>query len=148
MFKEKKPSEEYRKQIWHSKEYWGGWPFGSFWYTTKVMKGNYHLLAGEHESIIPGEYTNDMLEKPSTLKSLLEYSTEIEQVIKNVSGNKMIVKKEDGTVDIDNTGWNKATWYPAIHDFKTRKFKCIGEETVYSEKTGRIIKMVFEEIKK
>ena len=43
-------------------------------------------------------------------------------------------------------GWTEATWYPATYDLKTRKFKCIGDETVYSEKTGRIIKMVFEEI--
>lgn len=147
IFKEKKPSLEYRKEVWHFNDYWSGLQLGPTIYTTKIKMGNHHLLAGEAENIIPGQYTNDMIEKPSKLKALLEYSTEIEQTVKNISGNRMVVKKADGSIDIDNTGWNKVTWYPAINDFKTRKFKSLGEEIVYSEKTGRIIKMVFEEIR-
>lgn len=93
------------------------------------------MLGTDGQNPTPGSYTNAMLEANNTLKQLLTYSTEMSQTIKN---------RNDNTFSPD--GWTQATWKPAIYDLKTRKFKCIGDETVYSEKTGRIIKMVFEEI--
>ena len=36
--------------------------------------------------------------------------------------------------------------HPAVYDLKTRKFKCVGDRTVYSAKTGKIVYMEFAEI--
>lgn len=145
----KAPSSTYSSLIYSTSNFWNNLKLKSMIIETEVEAGTYHLLAGNHSDIVPGEYTNDMLEEPSVLKAVLEQSAQMSQTVKNTSGNKMIVTTSiGGVMDIDeeNTGWNKATWYPAIYDLKTRKFKCLGEEIVYSEVTGRIIKMAFEEI--
>lgn len=145
----KAPSSTYCSLIYNTNSFWNNLKLKSMIIETEIEAGTYHLLAGNDSDIIPGEYTNDMLEESSVLKSVLEQSAQMAQTVKNTSGNKMIVSTSiGGVMDIDeeNTGWNKATWYPAIYDLKTRKFKCLGEETVYSEVTGRIIKMAFEEI--
>lgn len=148
----KAPSSAYRNLIYTAKDWEGASPFKlqSQVINTKVDDGIYHLLAGDHVDIIPGEYTNAMIENDSTLKSLLEQSAEMAQTEKNPSGNRMRVGTQNASgvfvVDEANTGWNKATWYPAIYDLKTRKFECIGEDTVYSERTGRIIHMSFREL--
>lgn len=145
----KAPSTTYSSLIYGTNSFWNNLKLKSMIIETKIEDGIYHLLAGNDADIVPGEYTNDMLEDPSILKSILEQAAQMSQTVKNTSGNNMIVSTSvGGVMDIDeeNTGWNKATWYPAIYDLKTRKFKCLGEETVYSEVTGRIIKMAFEEI--
>lgn len=144
------PSDDYCNLIYNNRSLWNSLKLNTQTIETKVRAGTYHLLAGNHSSIIPGKYTNDMLENPSEIKALLEQAAQMSQAIKNYNDNKMIVGIPGTyggiTIDSQNTGWNKATWYPAIYDLKTRKFKCLGEQTVYSEVTGRIIKMVFEEI--
>lgn len=145
----KVPSSTYSSLIYSTSNFWNNLKLKSMIIETKFEDGKYHLLAGNDADIVPGEYTNDMLKEPSMLKSLLEQAAQMSQTVKNTSGNYMMVSTSvGGIMDIDEetTGWNKATWYPAIYDLKTRKFKCLGEETVYSEVTGRIIKMEFEEI--
>lgn len=141
----KKPSQKYCELIYNSSNFWNNLTLKSQVVDTKIKSGTYHLLSGNDNSIVPGKYTNEMLDGDSTLKALLEQSTEMSQTIKNTSSNKMIVRNGN-QVDETNTGWNKATWYPAIYDLKTKKFKCKSEEMVYSEKNSRIIKMAFEEI--
>lgn len=143
----KRPSETYSDLIYGVND-WDDFKLQSQTIPTKVEDGTYHLLSGAHGSIIPGEYTNAMIEGNSTLKSLLEQSAEMSQTVKNSGSNRLVVKNPPviGDIDSANTGWNRATWYPAIYDLKTRKFKCLGEEIEYNRNTGRIMKMVFEEI--
>lgn len=130
----KAPTADYQDIIYGSRK-WNNLEFITQSYETTVSNGEYHLLGSDGDNPEPGSYTNAMLEANNTLKQLLTKSTVMSQTIKNRSGNTF-----------SPLGWSQATWYPAIYDLKTRKFKCIGDETVYSEKTGRIIKMVFEEI--
>ena len=131
----KAPDNQYQNLIYGSIK-WNNLKFITQTYPTRVLSGTYHLLGNDGDNPQPGAYTNAQLEATNnTLKKLLEYSTEMSQAIKNRAGNTF-----------SPYGWTEATWYPATYDLKTRKFKCLGEETIYSEKTGRIIKMVFEEI--
>jgi hypothetical protein len=130
------PSSSYQTSIYGSANKWSTLKFMTQTFETNVTAGTYHLLGTDGGTEPqPGSYTNAMLEADNTLKQLLTYSTEMSQTIKNRSGNTF-----------SPYGWSEATWKPATYDLKTRKFKCIGDETVYSEKTGRIIKMVFVEI--
>ena len=142
----KQPSQEYHAEIYNTNTFWNTLKLKSKIIDTEIGAGTYHLLAGNDSDIVPGEYTNDMLEDSSALKSLLEQAAQMPKTVKNTSGNTEIKRNPMNQIDEENTGWNKATWYQAIYDLKTRKFKCISQETVYSEITGRIIKMAFEEI--
>ena len=81
-----------------------------------------------------------MLENNSVLKQLLTQSANMSQTVKNTNGETF--SKGDG----NDSGWNRATWYPAIYYLKTKKFKCEGEKVTYSSKTGRIVYMEFTEI--
>lgn len=130
----KAPDNDYQNLIYGSIK-WSNLKFITQTYATRVLAGTYHLLGNDGENPQPGSYTNAQLESTNTLKQLLNYSAEMSQTIKNRDANTF-----------SPYGWTEATWYPATYDLKTRKFKCIGDATVYSEKTGRIIKMVFEEI--
>ena len=133
----KAPDASYQNLIYGSIK-WSNLNFINKTYPTKVLACTYHLLGNDTDisKPQPGAYKNDQLEATdNTLKKLLEYSTEMSQTIKNRNDNIFLPY-----------GWTEATWYPATYDLKTRKFKCLGDQTVYSEKTGRIIKMVFEEI--
>ena len=134
------PSNEYRQLIYNNINLWTTLKLQTQIIETKIDAGTYHLLAGNHADIIPGRYTNAMLDGISRLEALLQQSAQMSQSKKNNGTNKMIVGIAGAyggiTIDEENTGWNRATWYPAIYDLKTRKFKCVGEETVYSEVTG------------
>jgi len=143
------PDSGYCKLIYGTSGFWNDLPLKSQILATQVTSGEYHLLAGNNSSIIPGRYTNAMLEGETVLKALLQQAAEMSQTIRNSGTNRMLVGiMNAGVLEIDeeNTGWNTAIWYPAIYDLKTRKFKCLSDEIVYNEKTGRIIKMAFEEI--
>ena len=146
----KKPSNTYSNLIYTTTSLWSTLKLQSNIINTKVRAGTYHLLSDNAGPIIPGKYTNRMIDGDSEIKSLLEQSAQMSQTVKNTSNNKMIVYTAGAgaipKVDIVNTGWNRATWYPAIYDLKTRKFKCLGDNIVYSKTTGRIIQMTFEEI--
>lgn len=114
------------------------------------INGIYQLLKGkatepmssfdlvEHpDSKRNSNYTNSMLENDSTvLKQLISQSATMSRNVKNIDLNSKYGYK---------AGWNQATWYPAIYDIKTRKFKCNGDRTVYNATTGRICYMEFEE---
>lgn len=128
------PKAKYQEIIYRSSG-WGSLEFKTQTIDTKVDAGVYHLLGTDTEEPDPDHYTNDQLNANNTLKQLLSQSTVMQQTIKN---------RDDDT--FKPLGWSQAIWKPAIYDLKTRKFKCKGNETVFSEKTGRIVKMVFEEI--
>lgn len=133
------PSDDYQTFIYESSDRWdsGGQQFTTHATTTKIGGKTYHLLGNDGQDPQPNAYTNDDLNAKNTLKELLKYSTVMSKTIKNRGA------------DADTfypTGWSQVVWRPAIYDFKTRKFECVGEETVFSEKTGRVIKMVFKEI--
>lgn len=135
------PSRKYQEIIYHNPVAWNNFDFKVF-SEKRVTSGKYQLLSGSiTASSYPdsfGEgtthYTNDMLNNDdSTLKQLLTQSATMSHTVRNTGTNTKI------------DGWNRATWYPAIYSMKTRKFKCIGEHTTYSSKTGRIVFMEFEE---
>ena len=146
----KQPSSTYNKFIYGNIAFWDTLKLQSQVIDTKITARTYHLLAGSNSSIVPGEYTNDMIEGGSKIKSLLEKAAEMSQTIKNPDSNKMTVSSIGPggvrVIDSANTGWNRVTWYPAIYDLKTKKFECLGNKTVYSKITGRIIQMTFQEI--
>lgn len=145
----KAPSSTYCSLIYSGGNVWTTMQLKSKVIPTSIRTGTYHLLSGTGlDGRNPNEhpYTNAMLEGDSILKSLLEQATEMSQTVKNRGTNTLKVGGPYGAIDETNTGWNKFVWYPAIYDLKTRKFRCIADETVYSEKTGRIVKMAFEEI--
>lgn len=108
---------------------------------TRVQGGiAYHLLG--HDGETPDVVNDSVSEKnrqlevtDNTLKQLLSQSTVMTQTIKNRNGSTFAPE-----------GWSQATWKPAIYDLKTRRFRCKSDETIISDKTGKIIKMVFEEI--
>ena len=146
----KKPSSTYCNLIYTSPNMWNTLKLKSNIINTKVNAGTYHLLSDDAGTITPGKYTNAMIDGNSEIKSLLEQSAQMSQTVKNINNNKMIVYNVGAggipEVDSANTGWNRVTWYPAIYDLKTKKFKCLANKIVYSKVTGRIIQMVFEEI--
>ena len=149
------PSEKYRNTIYTSSSLWNSLKLKTNTDgIVTTVKGDadgerYHLLGPDilkNPSYTPGEYTNTMIEEDSVLKILLQQSADMIKTVKNHGTNKYIERNADNTINESATGWNRATWYPAIYDFKQRKFKCLGDQVVYSEKTGRIIKMTFEEV--
>lgn len=130
----KAPSSTYQSKIYPSSG-WDTLKFETQTINTKVGSGTYHLLGADGTEPDPvAGFTEAQLTSDNTLKQLLSQSTVMSQTIKNRDTNTF-----------SPLGWSQATWKPAIYDLKTRKFKCKGNETVFSEKTGRIIKMVFEE---
>lgn len=152
------PDSTYCGLVYSYSNLWNSLKLQTQTITTKVTSGVYHLLAINNASSVDytpstgnyGEYDSSTMdftgvdpEDETTLQTLLSYSATMSQTVKNSGGNTTIA----GTVysfDDSTTGWNKATWYPAIYDLKTRKFKCTN--LVYSEKTSRVIVMAFEEI--
>lgn len=129
------PNTKYQEKVYGTSTKWNNLKFITQTYPTKVINGTYHLLGKDGDNPQPGLYNNNDLKADNTLKQLLTQSTVMSQTIKNRNENTF-----------SPYGWSEATWYPATYDLKTRKFKCLGDQIVYSEKTGRIIKMVFEEI--
>lgn len=128
------PKSKYQEIIYQGSG-WSTLEFKTQTIETKVNDGVYHLLGTDTEEPQPDHYTNEQLNADNTLKQLLSQSTVMQQTIKN---------RSDDT--FKPLGWSQAIWKPAIYDLKTRKFKCKGNETVFSDKTGRVVKMVFEEI--
>lgn len=112
-------------------------------FSTQIKNGTYQLLSDNGNSgptsspFKPNNgvtnYTNDMIEQESTLKSLISQSATMSRTVRNTSDSKYG----------KGTGWNQATWYPAIYEMKTRKFKCT--KSAYNSKTGRMCYMEFEE---
>ncbi len=130
----KAPSSKYQEKIYTGSA-WSSLKFETQTIDTRVGASTYHLLGTDGEEPDPDSgYTEAQLSADNTLKQLLSQSTVMSQTIKNRDTNTF-----------KPYGWSQATWKPATYDLKTRKFRCIGDETVFSEKTGRIIKMVFEE---
>ena len=136
------PSEGYQELVYGDKNYWKTTlKFITQSYETNITPGEYHLL-GEDGEMPPPDPENDSVAKKdkqlnskNKLKALLEQSTTMSQIVKNNKGNTAY-----------ETGWSQAEWRPVTYDLKKRKFRCIGDKTIISEKTGRVIKMVFEEI--
>lgn len=139
----KKPSSTYQSLIYVN-NFWNQ-PLASKAEDTKVTAGVYQLLSGATEPMsninsayrlddTVNSYTDLMIEGNTVLKQLLTQSATMRQTVRNTGSNT------------GNGGWSQATWYPAIYDLKTRKFRCEGERTVYSEKTGRIVYMEFSEV--
>lgn len=145
----KAPSSDYQALIYGRSNYWDGLEFKSQIITTNVAAGEYHIIGKDSDrASIPDDpnvtpYKDEWIEKNAmehnTLAQLLTQSTVMSQTINNRGGA--------GSLDtFFQTGWSKAVWKPATYDLKTRKFKCDSDQTVVSEKTGRIVKMVFREI--
>lgn len=131
----KQPSNDYIGTIYNGSSWGSTLKFETQTINTKVVGGTYHLLGSDGENPDPvAGFTEAQLEGSNTMKQLLSQSTVMSQTIKNRNSNTF-----------SPLGWSQATWKPAIYDLKTRKFRCKGNETVFSEKTGRVIKMVFEE---
>ena len=133
----KAPSNNYQDFIYIGDK-WNDFDLKTQTIDTKIKSGEYQLLGGSIIKPSNGvvEYNNEMLNGDSVLKELITKSAEMSQTIRNTAGETFGYEK----------GWNRATWYPAIYEMKTKKFKCIGENTVYSSKTGRIIYMEFTEV--
>lgn len=135
------PDKDYQKIIYGSENKWNSLNFATNnAIPTNVQGGvEYHLLGhnGEDPDPINDSVSekNRQLEEDNTLKQLLSQSTVMSQTIKNRTGSTFAPE-----------GWSQATWKPAIYDLKTRKFKCLSDETLISDKTGRIVQMIFEEI--
>jgi len=135
------PEEDYQKVIYGSESKWDSMYFVTDNAISTQVRGGveYHLLGSDGESPDPINDSvsekNTQLNADNTLKQLLSQSTVMSQTIKNRTGSTFAPE-----------GWSQATWKPAIYDLKTRKFKCLSDETLISDKTGRIVKMAFKEI--
>lgn len=136
----KAPKSDYQLLIYGNSTYWNSLELKSNTISTGVTPGEYQLLGGaaisKPDSDGATHYTNGMINGDSTLKQMLRQSTTMSQTVRNTGSNKYGYK----------TGWNRATWYPAIYEFKTKKFKCEGDKITYSPKTGRIVYMEFTEV--
>lgn len=141
----KAPSAGYQSLIYTGGVSWTNMSFKTQTINTSLTAGVYQLLSGGSEPMASfntayrlgksvDNYTDSMLEGNTRLKQLMTQSSTMSQVVRNTQENT-------GT-----NGWSQAIWYPAVYDLKTRKFKCNGDETIYSPKTGRIVYMEFEEI--
>lgn len=96
-------------------------------------------IVGKETKIDKGVYTltaKDATTSPK-LKALLTLSSEVKRERKN---------NFYGSTPNDPNSWTKAVWETAIYDLKTRKFKCVSFK--YSEKTGIVNYIGFQEIKK
>ena len=134
----KAPSENYQDMVYPSGTKWNNLEFKTQTISTNVAPGTYHIIGADGENPDPNDSVttkNRQLKEDNTLKQLLSQSTVMSQTIKNRSDDTFYP-----------FGWSQAVWKPATYDLKTRKFRCVSDETIISEKTGRIIKMVFEEI--
>lgn len=136
----KQPSTRYQNFIYPTSSIWNALQLKSQTINTTVTAGTYQLLSGSSISKPDSggytHYTDAMLEGDSTLRQLITQSATMSQTVRNTGTNKNEYE----------VGWNQATWYPAIYDMKTKKFKCEGKSTVYSAKTGRIVYMEFTEV--
>lgn len=137
----KEPSSNYQSIIYGVSGYWNSLKLEAKTIKTGIGAGTnkeYQLLAAD--SIVnPGsdKIDDNMLENNnSVLRQLITQTSTMSQTVRNTNGNKYG----------KGSGWNRATWYPAIYDMKTRRFKCEGEKVTYSSKTGRIVYMEFTEI--
>ena len=139
----KEPSVEYQKVVYKPGARWNSWTLLTHQcIPTNFVKGDYQLLAAD-EIINPNidKVTESMLDiKNSKLGQLM--SLDMSEKVRNTGENKFKLNKS-----LEN-GWNQATWYPAIYNMKTKKFKCEGEKVTYNSKTGRICYMEFTEIVK
>ncbi|MFG6318903.1 MAG: hypothetical protein K1W33_03440 [Clostridia bacterium] len=134
----KAPSENYQDMVYPSGTKWNNLEFKTQTISTNVAPGTYHIIGADGEDPDPNDSVttkNRQLKEDNTLKQLLSQSTVMSQTIKNRSDDTFYP-----------FGWSQAVWKPATYDLKTRKFRCVSDETIISEKTGRIVKMVFEEI--
>lgn len=134
----KAPSTSYQNMVYPSGVRWNNLEFKTQTISTNVAPGTYHIIGADGENPSPNDSVttkNRQLKEDNTLKQLLTQSTVMSQTIRNKNGDTFYPY-----------GWSQAVWKPATYDLKTRKFRCVSDETVISEKTGRIIKMVFEEI--
>lgn len=134
----KAPSSNYQDMVYPSGTRWNNLEFKTQTISTTVAPGTYHIIGADGENPDPNDSVstkNRQLKEDNTLKQLLSQTTVMSQTIKNRSGDTFYPY-----------GWSQVVWKPATYDLKTRKFRCVSDETVTSEKTGRIVKMVFEEI--
>lgn len=151
VFTKSKPSKQYQNIIYGSDTGWDSLDFKSM-AKSVVEVGTYQLLSNGSKGPVASpdkpddnrvtSYTDAMIEGDSTLKELLSQSTNMSISVKNTQDNLYY----DEVKNIK--GWSQATWYPAIYNLKTKKFKCEGDKLTYNSKTGRICYMEFTEILK
>lgn len=136
----KEPSSDYQSKVYRHLGVWNSLELKSQTIETDIKAGVYQLLSGSTISSPDPDgtthYTNAMIEGDSKLKQLLSQSTDMSQTIRNKGSNRSGYK----------VGWNQATWYPAVYDLKTKKFRCEGNTVTYSPKTGRIVYMKFTQV--
>lgn len=134
------PKSDYQLLVYGDSSRWNSLDLKAGVIDTAVSPGKYQLLGGgtisEPDSDGITHYTNAMIDGDSVLKQMLKHSTTMSQTVRNTGSNRYGYE----------TGWNRATWYPAIYDFKTKKFKCEGDKVTYSPRTGRIVYMEFTEV--
>ena len=105
-------------------------PKGSSGVTTKFTTNT--LLKTVKDQLVFSANTYHLRDNTdTTLKTLLSFSDDMKQEIKNsdIYGGE---------------SWSSAIWETALYNFKTKKFKCT--DVHYSETTGRIDNLAFEEI--
>lgn len=114
-------------------EEYGGTTLKSGELGTYVLNpGTYHLLYGDNDD---DRYTKKGITDRTELKDLIDMSDYMRQTVQNTRTNESKIKNE---------GWSSFEWKTTLYDLKNRKFKCV--EVHYSEKTGRINRLAFEEI--
>ena len=149
VFTKSRPSKKYQTMIYGSDTGWDNLDF-KVMSEPRVEAGIYQLLSHGSKGKVTSpykpddngvtNYTDSMIEGDSTLKEILSQSTNMSITVKNTGTNLYY----DATKNI--YGWSQATWYPAIYNLKTKKFKCEGQKLTYNSKTGRICYMEFTEI--
>lgn len=136
------PSTDYQKIVYGNENYWNNSMkfITNYSIGTTVNSGTYHIIGKNGETPVPGSYTNDMISKDTQKDNILaQIISQSATITQRISSDKLNSK-------VSPNGWSTAEWRPAVYDLKTRKFKCEGNDIVYSEKTGRIIKMKFVEV--
>lgn len=98
-------------------------------YNMEIDESNSKMKPGTYELL--DDSADNKLEK------LIAHSTETKQIVKNPNDNYVYNPT-------NLYGWTTATWETCLYKFKQKRFKCTGIE--YSNKTGRITEIKFEEI--
>ena len=124
------------------------------WVGNKSSIVNSKLQTRTYETVLngaPSGITHSLLDdKTGALSALLSAVTTVEQDIYNPNykgpgGNyTTITGMSNDFSDFNPDDWYSANWKTAVHDFKTRKFKCTG--VVYSTTNGFVNEISFEEI--
>lgn len=116
-----------------------------------VLKNEAHTLTGEgfiNISDIKNDgdlkYNASLYRKNGNSVVTNGAPTPLQILVDTCSSNMRQIVMNESDVKTELEAWSSVEWRTALYDFKTRKFKC--NDIKYSEVTGRVNEIYFEEI--